>query len=172
MFSCILSVSANQRCCVSQKHLAGQLCKGGGTSFRNVSAGDKQYLTVDYAAGGGTNKSPTEFLQTQCFAFGKFWHPKLSDTEQSVLSGNISEYRKHALNNIDYSEHTPYDYKQTILHYNNTRGSDSCHMKTLKDLPDICIANIADCLKESGDRVALPHQSVRSLKSCLGESEP
>ena len=42
-------------------------------------------------------------------------------------------------------------------------------MKTLKQLPDICIANIADCLKESVDRVALPHQSLCSVNSCLGK---
>ena len=169
-FSCILTVASNQRFSDFKKHLVQQLYKGGGTYFKSISAEDKQYLTVDYAASGGTNRSPTDFLKTQCFAFGKFWHPSLSDTEQSVLLGNLVEYRKHALNNVDSSEHTPYNYKQAILNYNNdTRGSDSWQMKTLKQLPDICIANIADCLKESVDRVALPHQSLCSLNSCLGK---
>ena len=108
------------------------------------------------------------FQKAQVFTFGKFWQPKMSSTEQSVLVDNIREYRKDAIDNVDSSEHTPYNYKQTIWYYNNnTRGSDIWQMEALKIMPDICIAGIADCLKESVNKVALPHQSLCSLNSCL-----
>ena len=121
-------------------------------------------MNVDYAAGGGTNRSPTGFLKSQCYAFGKFWKPKMSSDEQSVLIGNHSEYRKYARGNVDSSQHTPYNYKQAIQYYNNNiRGSDSWDMSTLKELPDVCISSIAEAIKESVDEVAVPHQSLCSL---------
>ena len=69
-FGCLLSVSANLRFSAFKKHLAEQLYKGGGTYFKRISAEDKQHMNVDYAAGGGTNRSPTDFLKSQCYAFG------------------------------------------------------------------------------------------------------
>ena len=169
-FGCLLSISANSRFFAFKKHLAEQLYKGGGTYFKCISAEDKKYMTVDYAAEGGTNRSPTDFLKSQCYAFSKFWQPKSAEAEQSVLNANLIAYRQYALENVDSSQHTPYNYKQTIKHYNNnTRGSDSWHMSTLKELPDVCISSIADAIKQSVDEVAVPHQSLCSLNACLGK---
>ena len=42
-------------------------------------------------------------------------------------------------------------------------------MNTLKELPDACISSIAEAIKESVDEVAVPHQLVCSLNSCLGK---
>ena len=169
-FGCLLSISANSRFSAFKKHLAEQLYKGGGTYFKCISAEDRKYMFVDYAAEGGTNRSPTDFLKSQCYAFSKFWQPKSAEAEQSVLNANLIAYRQYALENVDSSQHTPYNYKQTIKHYNNnTRGSDSWHMSTLKELPDVCISSIADAIKQSVDEVAVPHQSLCSLNACLGK---
>ena len=168
--ACPLTISSQTNYKAFKAHLAEQLYKGGGTYLKSIRAEDKQYLTVDYTADGGTDRSPSLFSKTQCTIFCKYWSPKMTDEEQSVLISNLITYREYALENVDSTQHTPTSYKTAIHHYNNsTRGSDGWHMKTLKELPDVCISNIVDAMKLSVDLVASPHQSLCSLNSCSGK---
>ena len=115
--------------------------------------------------------SPVPFLVAQCKNFIKFWRPKVPEECAHQLYQNLKDVRQYARDfPIDSSEHTPSNYKKAIHDYKkDTPGSDIWTNKTLRNMPDIVISNIADDCKKVVDTVCLPHQSLLSLNSVIGK---
>ena len=119
---------------------------------------------------GGHSFSPNKFMESQKQKWEKIWSPSLSKDELAAIAHNISTFRKHALENVDLTPHTPENYKKAIKNYGkDTQGVDMWKISDLKQLPDLLISNITDCCVKAVKHVALPHQTLISLNACLGK---
>ena len=151
------------------KFVRSQLHKGGGKLFAFVAKWDKDFLNVDWARSGSLEDG-SHFLMTRVETLSQFWAPPCGNFENTRAVLELSTFRKYALEAANAIAITGPQLKTSAQKYTkDTLGSDNWSPKEIAQLPDFMCNMLADSIQFARRSIAVPHQSLLCLHSCLGK---